>query len=63
MKRKATQKIELVETHNLSLSIQRLRDLRPYDSGAWKRAVYHALTLNNVDHGVIKLIREALELP
>lgn len=63
IQRKSTERIELVETNNIALSIRRLRDLRPYDSEAWKRALYHALLLNNESRSLITAIRVALELP
>ena len=54
---------ELVETHNLALSLQRLRDA-PYDNGRWKRALYHALGLSGcADFEERGKIREALKLP
>jgi hypothetical protein len=53
---------ELVETHNLSLSINRLRSA-PYDIERWKRALYHALSMSDVGRGQLEKIRIALELP
>jgi len=53
---------ELVETHNLYLSIHRLRS-SPYDSEKWKRALYHALAMENVGNRWLEKIRVALELP
>ena len=61
----ATDKIELVETHNLAITLQRLRDgsKNGYDTNRWKRALYHALTMTYTDSNVTKAIREALQLP
>ena len=53
---------ELVETHNIALSIRRLRGA-PYDDGRWRRALYHALCMEIVGWEERKLIREALKLP
>jgi len=52
---------ELVETHNLALAIRRLRGA-PYDTGRWKRALYHALCMEGCT-GAASKIREALEQP
>jgi hypothetical protein len=57
-----TRKIELVETHNIALSIERLRH-GPYDTERWRRALYHALGIASVGRGVIEKVRQALELP
>lgn len=61
----STDKIELVETQNLALAFNRLRDgsKNGYDKNRWKRALYHALTMTYTDYAVSKAIREALELP
>jgi hypothetical protein len=61
----STDKIELVETHNLALALQRLRDgsKNGYDTNRWKRALYHALTMTYTDHDITKAIREALRQP
>ena len=58
-----TRRIELVETHNLALSIHRLKNIRPYDTDAWKRALHHALSMEYVGRGTIEKLRIALELP
>ena len=64
MKRCATEKLELVETHNLAISIQRLRSgAAGYDEGRWKRALYHAIGIAVTDYDVKKAIGEALKLP
>lgn len=55
---------ELVETHNLALALNRLNDATPYDSGRWRRALYHALCMRGMGSPEVrKKIREALELP
>jgi hypothetical protein len=60
-----TRKIELVETHNIALALNRLEKYsQSWDSRQWKRALYHALCMSsapNDDHR--RKIREALELP
>jgi hypothetical protein len=63
MKRR-TDKTELVETHNLALSLRRLYNGQGgYDDGKWKRALYHALAMGgNVGNTMLKAIREALGL-
>lgn len=53
---------ELVETHNIALSIRRLRGA-PYDEGRWKRAVWHAITMEVTSFEDRRAIREALKLP
>jgi hypothetical protein len=60
--RRETRKAELVETHNIALSIERLQGA-PYDSGRWKRALYHAVAMSGVGNEYARKIREALELP
>lgn len=62
---KRTDKVELVETHNLALSLQRLYNGQGgYNEEKWKRALYHALAISgNAGHSLLKSIREALELP
>jgi hypothetical protein len=62
--RTETRKVELVETHNLLLSLERLSDAGPYDSDRWKRALYHALSMASApSRSTIEKIRQALELP
>jgi hypothetical protein len=51
---------ELTETHNLALSIKRLRESN--DSDEWRRALYHALSMNYVNKDTLCRIREALGL-
>jgi hypothetical protein len=54
---------ELVETHNLVRSLNRLAGA-PYDADRWRRALYHALGMSNVaGRELTKRVREALELP
>ena len=64
--RRSTEKIELVETHNIALSIRRIRDAPApgYNNENWKRALYHALLMTSgAGKLTIQRIREALELP
>lgn len=59
----ATRKTELVETHNIALSLDRLSQ-GPYDCDRWKRALYHALAMSGVSGTTaLEKIRIALELP
>ena len=54
---------ELVEMHNLTLSLKRLRG-SPYDNARWKRALYHALLMSYAaSKAEMEKIRQALELP
>lgn len=54
---------ELVETHNLALSLERLRGA-PYNDARWRRALYHALLISFcADREEASKIREALKLP
>jgi hypothetical protein len=58
-----TRLTELVETHNIALSINRLGGA-PYDDGRWRRALYHALSMSDQAHrDILVKIREALDLP
>ena len=58
-----TRKVELVETHNIALSLDRLKG-PPYEEGRWKRALYHAVCMAGVGSWEFKRkIIEALELP
>ena len=64
MSRHRTQKVELVETHNLAVSIQRLRSGDGgYDDGRWRRALYHAICMQVNEWDIRQKIREALKLP
>ena len=59
-----TEHVELVETHNLALSIKRLQSGSPsYDNERWKRALYHAVCMTVSNYSTKQKIREALELP
>lgn len=61
--RGVTKKAELVETHNIALSLDRLGG-SPYDCDRWKRALYHAICMSGVaDRDEKQKIREALKLP
>lgn len=54
---------ELVETHNIALSLGRLTS-GPHDTERWKRALYHALTMDgSASTGALEKIRVALGLP
>lgn len=59
-----TDKLELVETHNIYLALHRLRDKPSYCDQRWRRALYHALTMEMPDKTTTMTnIRAALELP
>lgn len=59
-----TDKIELVETHNIALAINRLREHSFYSDQRWRRALYHALLMEMPDKNqTMANIRIALELP
>jgi hypothetical protein len=61
--RTETRKVELVETHNIALAIDRLREAGAHDSFRWRRALYHALSMTYTDRSTTEKIRIALELP
>jgi hypothetical protein len=63
--KRVTDKTELVETHNLAISLQRLQDgsHNGYDQARWKRALYHALGITVSDYEMRERIRQALKLP
>ena len=62
--RRETRKIELVETHNLALSIMRMRNAPGCDTEMWKRALYHALAMTYTGSWEEKEgIRKTLHLP
>ncbi len=62
--RRETRLIELVETHNISLSFGRLTEAGPYDTMRWRRALYHALMMDGcAGNGMLERLRTALELP
>ncbi len=55
---------ELVETHNLALSLKRLEEASPHDTERWKRALYHAVCMQRVgDFQFRTRLRDALGLP
>jgi hypothetical protein len=59
-----TRQVELVETHNLAISIRRLSETQGYGSRNWKRALYHALSMSSVaGDSELQKMREAMGLP
>lgn len=58
-----TRKIELVETHNLALCLDRLSE--NWGAGdRWKRALYHAYCMSSIhSRPTAEKLRIALELP
>lgn len=63
MARPSTDRIELVQTHKLSVALRRLKESKPYDDDKWRRSLYHALAIAGVAHSDLAKIRGALELP
>lgn len=63
--RNSTKRIELAETDNIARCINRIRMATngPDYRMAWRRALYHAVGLANLDESTQRRIREALELP
>ncbi len=60
--RTETRKIELVETGNITLALNRL--CTPYVGMAWKRALYHAIAMSCArNDSVLEKVRIALDLP
>lgn len=58
-----TDRVELVETHNLALSLKRLQQC-PHDEGRWRRALYHAIGMSHSGtRELIEKVRQALGLP
>jgi hypothetical protein len=58
-----TRLTEMVETHNIFLSLCRL-DRPPYDSRRKTRALYHAITMTGAfSSEAVTAIRVALNLP
>ena len=60
-----TRHIEMVETHNIALSLMRIKNAPGYPTDLkWKRSLYHALLLaycgSNTEQ---KAMREAIGLP
>ncbi len=63
-RRRTTEVIELVETHNIVKSINRMTKATPYDGNRWRRALYHAIMMSEGSGRVVgEKIRIALELP
>lgn len=65
IQRKSTEKVELVETHNMALSLRRLNDIpNSWNNEPTRRALYHAICMtcsfNNEERGSI---RQSLKLP
>lgn len=59
-----TSQIEVVETHNLAMSLRRLKNAPGYDHERWKRALLHALGMSYCgDCSERKAVREALNMP
>lgn len=58
-----TRRAELVETHNIALSIKRLQEVAGHDAMRWRRSLYHALGMNYIDTRVMEEVRKALGLP
>lgn len=49
IQRKSTERVELVETHNLALSFRRLQSIQEsYNESAARRALYHAVCMVNL---------------
>ena len=58
-----TRLTEMVETHNLALSLKRLND-SPYEPARKRRALYHAMLMaDGFGREELAKIREALNLP
>lgn len=56
--------IELVETHNIALSLKRLGQVKGWNNEPTKRAVYHAFAMSGrFDNGEVEQLRIALQLP
>jgi len=61
---KTTQLTELVETHNIALSLKRIRSAPGYDDARWRRALYHALAMSYVaSNSELEQIRVAIKIP
>lgn len=58
-----TRKIELVETHNMALSIRRIKESSGCARDNWRRALYRALSMSCVGWDELQKIRIALNLP
>lgn len=63
MKRSSKQ-VEVVETHNLLLSLNRIHNARGFGGSRWKRALYHALGMfGQIGFTELQEIRKILRLP
>ena len=60
-RKNTTELKELVETHNLILSLQRLQT-GPYDRSRLGRALYHALCVAG-EYGLAEVVRVKAALP
>lgn len=60
-----TRMIELAETHNIYLSISRIKNAagNDFEGRRWKRALYHALGLAFASNSELEKVRIALGLP
>lgn len=59
-----TDLIELVETHNIKRSLTRLSQVKSWNNGAARRALYHAFTMSDMfNNTTLEKMRTALELP
>lgn len=59
-----TRQIEMIETHNISKSLARMRNASGYDNCRWKRGLYHAIGMwDGCSATELKAIREAMNLP
>ena len=57
--RRETRKVELVETNNIAMALDRLKK-----HGDWRRALYHAMCMSYTGNYVTQQkVREAMELP
>ncbi len=62
--RKTSRRVEIVETHNITLSLSRIHNTRGYDDKRWKRALYHALGMSGLVSSLeLTEIRNTLKLP
>lgn len=65
MAQRNTKQIELVETHNLAVSLNRIRlQSRGGDVRRWKRALYHAVAITDaLSFDELAAFRNVLKLP
>lgn len=62
--KRETRLIELVETHNIVMSLNRIANAPGYDPRRWRRALYHAIGMaESPTDNTREKIRIALELP